>query len=132
MALARAYVAISHDPIVANGQKFGVFWSIHEEFERQLPNTKRASSSLPHRWSALHRCVSKFAGMFRKMENNAESDKRHEDYVADAFVAYQAVEGKAFRHRDVWEYLSRESPKFFNVPDVRTDQTTMNPDFIVV
>ncbi|KAH9126603.1 hypothetical protein LEN26_009368 [Aphanomyces euteiches] len=129
MSLARAYVAVSHDPIVGNGQKSGAIWSrVHDEFKHLVPDTKRVSSSLPHRWSTLQRLVSKFAGYAKKVEDKHESGKRQEDQVSDAMSAFQAVEGKVFRHRDVWEYLRRESPKFFGIPshEVATEQENSN------
>ena len=129
MSLARAYVAISHDPVVGNGQKSSAFWNrVFQEFERLVPETKRNSSGLPHRWSTLQRMISKFAGFFTKMEDKAESGKRYEDQVADALFTYQSIEGKAFRHRDIWEYLRRESPKFFDVPNSRNKPEIVDAD----
>ncbi|KAG9398974.1 hypothetical protein AC1031_012352 [Aphanomyces cochlioides] len=106
MSLARAYVAVSHDPIVGNGQKAGAFSGI--------VCTTNSSILFP----IQNELVSKFAGYVKKVEDKNESGKRYEDQVSDGLFAFQSIEGKVFRHRDVWEYLQRESPKFFDVPSV--------------
>uniref|UniRef100_A0A7S1ERD2 No apical meristem-associated C-terminal domain-containing protein n=1 Tax=Timspurckia oligopyrenoides TaxID=708627 RepID=A0A7S1ERD2_9RHOD len=116
LGLARAFVAVSHDPKVGVDQKYEVFWKkVASEFQRLVPESIRLWSALPHRWSTIHNAVGKFSGYYAKVEEKNESGKEYEDYVNDALIMFKELEKKPFRHRFVWEFLRRASPKFAEV-----------------
>ena len=113
MFLARAYVHVSHDPLVGADQKASKFYDrVLQQFISFMPGSQRSVQALGSRWKEMHTACAKFAGHFATVNAVIKSGWQENDYVEAALKTYQEIENSSFQHRLVWEYVRQHFPKF--------------------
>ena len=101
VALCRAWMRVSEDPITGSEQKADCFWqAVHKIFRGYGPGEDESSSgswgmrnpnALRHRWMQVSRAVGKFGGIWHRVDAAHPSGKNSEDILKDAIKACEDI-----------------------------------------
>ncbi|OWZ11288.1 DNA binding protein [Phytophthora megakarya] len=114
--VARAWVTVSNDTIVATDQTGGEFWEkVASHYNsirpRSLEKYARKASSVEKRWKIIRLAVGKFCGYYASILQLNESGKNAEDHIDDAVQMYEKMQNQSFEFVDSWREL-RDEPKW--------------------
>ena len=116
--LAKAYVAVTDDPINGCHQGGEHFWKKVLEMYEMLwdgePIVERDFETLKTRFSKrMLGPLQKFNAIFISIKNKDVSGTNEDDWIREAHKVYKAKEdGKNFTHVDVWRIVRNALPKF--------------------
>ena len=125
LALVRAWIAISHDPICGADQAGAKFWQrIWTQFAIEVGSkTDRTPHSLESHWGTLSKSVQKFAGLLNQLMNNLRSGENEVTAIEEAMKRYLILMKKPFKFMEPYKLL-KPCPKFQLFEKSGTPSTT--------
>ena len=117
LALSKAFMNISEDPIANTGQRAATFWDrIKDESHRLAPSDcpRRTPRSLQTKWSEISCDVSKFIGFHRSIVDANPTGVTEEDIIQRALDIFKTTLNKKFPYLECFHYL-KSFPKFSTV-----------------
>lgn len=133
VALCKAYIGVSEDPIVGKDQKADVFW---ERVRENWLNDSRSGSFNDRQADPLHtqmskilRTTSKFVAIHQTVTAQNASGSTPDDYIASARSIYKDTMKTEYLFVDCWRIL-RTMPRFNGLTTrvfPRSRQTAQSP-----
>lgn len=122
VALARAWVAASEDPLIGVNQKAKSFWQrvfdIWITFvpREVLEKSERTTTSLPPRWKTINADVASFCGRYDAVRSVEKSGWTEDMYFQEALTLFKdegkgRKQGREFLFEGCWRIL-KDSPKW--------------------
>lgn len=109
--LARAWLAVSENPIVGTNQTGTQMWeAIFKHFSSALTGTKWTAKALEVRWSSMQRDVSKFCAIHSQLSASHPIIQWNKTYLILLDKDKRAT-GADFRYMQSWE-IRRVASKF--------------------
>ncbi|XP_038716125.1 glutathione S-transferase T3-like isoform X2 [Tripterygium wilfordii] len=106
VALCQAWVRISEDPIIGNGQAHDAFWfSIWTEFKLRTPGTERVQRACENRWAVIQADVSKWRAIVKRVQRVRASGTNPNDEWGAALMVFKKDHGRDFKLIHCWEIL---------------------------
>lgn len=128
LALCRAWVAVSEDPVIGTGQQNNRFWERIQETYNLNPGNDRSIPSLQSHWGPLQKSLSKFAAAIEQVKGFHASGKSTQNLIGDAHAYYLKVEGHEFKHYQCYDLVSN-SPKWnASINDQNEKKKNDNPE----
>ncbi|OEL30501.1 hypothetical protein BAE44_0008480 [Dichanthelium oligosanthes] len=126
LTLCLAWLNVSLDPIIGNGQRKAAFWKrIERKYNAEKGDNFSARTiwSLEGRWQYIKEQVGKFEVYFIKVYHENQSGQVDTDKTTAAVTLYNSIETKPFIFLHCWEVL-REQPKWTDLQDKSTHVDT--------
>ncbi|KAK9067576.1 hypothetical protein SSX86_011687 [Deinandra increscens subsp. villosa] len=111
--LAMAYLKISENPVVGNGQHVNAFWNrvVAYFLENTSFTANRTKDQITSKWTDMNKKVGKFNEIIKSLKKECEPGKSEEDILPLALTRYKQNVGRDFSLWHVW-ILLKDSPKW--------------------
>ncbi|KAJ8524470.1 hypothetical protein ON010_g16648 [Phytophthora cinnamomi] len=114
LQLCLAWLAISEDPIRGAGQKKATFFE--RVYQQWLENVganaePRSEKAIAGRWKKMQPEVTKFEGIYMKLQSQERSDWSEQTYIENTAKIYQERTKQPFEYLAAWKEL-RNKPKW--------------------
>lgn len=103
--LCRSVLHVSHDRIVGNQQRAGMFWErVSEHYDDHRPAGLRPQRSLETKWGSVKHDVSKWIGVYAQVQKVARSGSSVADNLKHAHNLYRqkVAKGGDFAYEHCW------------------------------
>jgi len=125
-SLCRAWLIVSQDPVVGDGQTVTTFWGkINTTFQNliKIPEDEKPRSikAMKTRWAQINHNVQKFAGCLKIIFSKNASGKTKDDQIADAEDFYFERYNSRFLFTSCWELL-KSAPKWCDYTTIKKEK----------
>ncbi|KAK9049267.1 hypothetical protein SSX86_031766 [Deinandra increscens subsp. villosa] len=120
VALARAWLDCSENPIIANDQDLTTFWRETRKKFYELMNANepyRQPDSISGKWTDINKKCKIFSSIYNRMVSGWQSGQNNEDVQSQALIEY-GVGRPAFNYIAVWNVL-KNAPKWLSQVDLK-------------